>query len=232
MITNEYIRKQYVALKKCVLNDFCYPLEWDDATIEPIFEEVAIDLIRQHSQIKNTYYRKENGKGGFDGLLNLAYLDHYVILGFRLARKLSDSGLKDLAEAVFYSYRMRGDFDMYYKADVGDYFKPSHAIGTCLDNHVKYGKLFQVYNKVHVGPFNIVGKDPKDWTHPIIGDYVTVLAGSNIYGKTIIGDNVIVAVGTTIINAEVPDNCVVSGQSPNLFFMPLKKTNKDQFLDV
>lgn len=229
---NDYLRRQYVALKKCVTSDFCYPLEWNDSKVEPIFEEVASDLIQQHSKIKLSYYRKENPNGGFDGLLNLAYLDHYVILGFRLARKLADTGFKDLAEAVFYSYRMRGDFDMYYKADVGDFFLPSHALGTCLDNHVKYGKLFQVYNKVHVGPYNIVGKDPSDWVHPIIGDYVTVLAGSNIYGKTKIGNNVIVAVGTTLINAEVPDNCVVSGTSPNLFYMPLKRSNKDEFLDL
>ena len=226
------IKKNYIALRKCVLNDYCYPIEWEDRIVEPIFNEVASDIIRQHSHIKNAYYRRQNANGEWEGMLNLNFIDHYIILGFRFARRLSDLGYTELADAVFYSYRMRGDFDMYYKADVGDFFIPQHALGACLDRHVKYGKLFQCYNKVHTGPWDIVGKHPDDWTHPIIGDYVTISAGSNIYGRTKIGNNVIVAVGTTIINEEIPDNCIVSGKSPNLFFMPLKKSNREDFLDI
>lgn len=43
-----------------------------------------------------------------------------------------------------------------------------------------------------------------------------MFANSSVIGDTIIGDNVVISAGTQIVNDNVPSNCIVFGQSPNL----------------
>ena len=212
--------QNYFGLQKCVINDYPYHVEWNEEKVKPIFDEVYETVLKQHSKIANRYYSDANG-----GKLFLNYMDHFVILSYRFANALWKNGEIKLAEAVYYSTRVRGNIDLFYTTDIGPYFIPTHALGTIVDSHVKYGKLFRIYNGVHLGPYNVVGVEPKEWKHPIIGDYVTLLGGSKVFGNTTIGNNVIVSVNTVIINEEIPDNCIVSGISPNLFFKKLKINN-------
>jgi len=213
------INENYQGLRKCVMNDYPYPIEWDDDIIFPIFEKIHSEIMQQHERVNSPYY-SDNGKGKI--LLN--FIDHYVILAYRLAYALWKNGKTEYAEAVYYSLRVRGSIDLFYTTEIGPYFFPTHALGTVIDSHVKYGQFFKVYDGVHIGPYNIVGIDPKMWIHPQIGDNVTLLNGSKVFGNSIIGNNVIVSCNTVIINEEIPDNCIVSGFSPNLFFKKLKST--------
>ena len=52
-----------------------------------------------------------------------------------------------------------------------------------------------------------------------------MFANSSMIGDTTIGDNVIVSAGTQIVNDNVPSNCIVFGQSPNLVIK--NKTEED-----
>lgn len=211
------IEENYIAVKKCVYNDFPYQLAWDDSIVYPLFEWVFVDVIRQHSCIDNKYYSRDGV-----GLLMLEYMDHYVELLFRFANKLWKSDLESLAEAVYYSSRIRGSIDCFYKSEIADYFMPVHAIGAVMDMHAKYGKLFQIYNGCHIGPYNI-HEDPSLWVHPQFGDGVKLLSGVHVYGNTIIGNNVIVSVNSMLIDEEIPDNCIVMGSSPHLIVKKLPK---------
>ena len=209
--------ENYRGLQKCVINDYPYPIEWDDSILMPIFENVYNDVLQQHSLVNSPYYADSNG-----GKICLNFLDHYVILAYRFAHALWKNGETKYAEAVYYSMRVRCSIDLFYTTEIGPYFFPTHALGTVIDSHVRYGKLFKVYDGVHIGPYNIVGLKPQEWEHPVIGDNVTLLNGAKVFGKTVIGNNVIVSTNTVIINEEIPDNCIVSGSSPNLFFKRLK----------
>jgi serine acetyltransferase len=234
------VNTAYYGMKKIVCMDYPYELNWDDKILFEDFSIVYNSLIAEHGHIVNSYY-SENGRG----LVKLNYLDHYVILGYRFANYLykkvnvnkegpyaRGGGAEDVFEAVYYSIRIRGSIDLFYKTEIGPYFIPVHAIGAVIDSHAKYGKLFLIYNGVHIGPYNVTGKDPSDWAHPIIGDYVTLLGNSRVFGSSVIGNNVIVSTGTVIINEVVPDNCVISGISPNLYFMPLKIKNSNKLIGM
>lgn len=214
------VNNNYIALKRCILSDFPFDIEWNDEQIRPIFVDVYDKVIEEHSHIKNSYYSNDEG-----GLVNLVYLDHYAIVAYRFSRKLWLKGFDKLADAVYYSLRVRCSLDLFYKVDLGPFFMPAHAIGTCMDAHAKYGKLFKIYNGCHIGPFSIIGLEPKDWIHPVFGDNVTMLSGSRVYGKSIIGNNVILSVNTVVINEIIPDNCIVSGTSPSLYFKRLEVIN-------
>jgi Serine acetyltransferase len=221
MIQRMYsLEENYYALKKCVISDYPYPIDWDDNIMFEHYSIVYNRIISEHSKIKSSYYSNDS-----NGILRINFLDHYVILTYRLSHFLYKLNMIELAEAVYYSTRLRGNIDLFYTTEIDSFFIPTHALGTIVDSHVKYGKLFRIYDNVHIGPYSFLGKKPEEWVHPIFGDYVTLLASSKVYGKCVIGNNVIVSSGTTIINEEIPDNCIVMGNSPNLYFMPLKIDN-------
>lgn len=216
------IKLNYEGIKKCVIADYPYPLDWDDTILYSQFEAVYERIIKEHSCIKNGYY--SDNKGGF---VHLNYMDHYIIMCHRFAYSLHKNGYDAIADAVFFSLRTRGGLDLFYTTEIGPFFMPIHPIGSVLDPHAKYGKLVKIYNGVHVGPYNIRNKKPEEFDRPIIGDYVTLLGHSHVYGKSVIGNNVILSVGTVVINETIPDNCIVMGQTPNLFFIPKKDSNSD-----
>ena len=222
------IERQFAAVKKMVISDYPYPFEFKAEWID-LFKGVYLDVKRQHALIKNAYYRHQDENGKWVGDICLNYIDHYVILGFRYAHALYKAGFIEAADAVYYSYRVRGCLDLFYRAEIGDCFMPVHAIGADTDSKAKMGKGFRIYDKVKIGPYEIAGLNPSEWVHPSFGDYVTILANCSIYGNTTIGNNVIVASGTTIINEEIPDDCIVMGSSPNLFCKPMRTNNKDDF---
>jgi serine O-acetyltransferase len=212
--------ENYLAFKKLVIQDFPYEVDWNDTILKPIFLDVHEKLKEQHSHINESYYSRDGV-----GLIRLEYIDHYIILAYRYSNALWKAGLTNYADIVYYSNRVRGNLDLFYKAEFGDYLMCVHALGAVLDCHATYGNLFSFYNGIHVGPYSIVGKEPSEWIHPVFGDYVTLLSGAKVYGKTVIGNNVIVSPNTVIINEEIPDNCIVSGISPNLYFMKLRVPN-------
>lgn len=215
-------RTIYNGIKKCVNNDFPFRLIWDDKEVYPFFEECYSGVLEEHSHINNSYYSNEQG-----GIIRLEYIDHYVILCYRFSNRLGRVGRSDLADAVYYSMRVRGAIDLYYRTEIGRCFMPVHALGTVMDSHAVYGEYFKVYNGCHIGPYSFLGKDAAEWEHPVFGDFVTMLGHSKVFGASKIGTNVIISAQTLVINEEIPDNCIVSGSSPNLFFQKIKVSNRE-----
>ena len=215
--------KQYKSFISIIVKDSPYPLDegsFDD-DVEALFLRVYTDVISQHSKIKNSYYSNEGR-----GFLNLSFLDHFLILCYRFSHAIYLAGGKEeLADAVYYSCRMRTSTDIFYRSAIGDFFLPSHPLGTVIDSKATYGIGLRLYNGVHIGPYGIDGKPPSEWVHPVIGNGVIIYAKSSIYGKTIIGDNVTISPGTTIVNENIPSNCIVFGASPDLKAVRNKHNN-------
>lgn len=223
-LKKEMFKREYSAFKKMVTNDFPYEIQINDIEVYHVFQEIYTKIKIQHSKIKNKFFSGNNK----NGLLDFKFLDHYLIFCFRIANHIYKNYENlELCEAIYYSSKIRTNTDLYYTTEIGDYFIPAHSLGTVMDSRAEYGKLFKIYNGVHIGPYNIQGVESKDWKHPKIGDGVTLLANSSVYGKTEIGNNVIVSVGAKIINEKIPNNCVVIGQSPNLFVIPIIENNFD-----
>lgn len=81
-----------------------------------------------------------------------------------------------------------------------------------------YGNYFYFYQGCTVGGNGVIGKEK----YPTIGEHVTMFSDSKIIGESCIGNNVIISANTYIINADIPDNSMVFGQSPNLIIKPKK----------
>jgi serine O-acetyltransferase len=215
------MKKEYDAFKKIVESDYPYPSLFKDEYFFDIFKKIYLEILEEHSHISNNYY---SIKGR--GILNLLFMDHFLILCHRLAHYIYIKGLDiALSEAIYYSARLRTSTDIFYRANIGKYFMPTHPLGSVIDSHSTYGIGFKLYNGVHIGPYDIVGKDFSNWKHPKFGDGVILFGGSSVYGETIIGDNVIVSAGSLIINEEIPSDCIVMGSSPRLMVKPNTQNN-------
>ena len=79
------ITDQFNAFKAVVIAD--YPYEVGDAFNKSVvidcFADTYSEVVRQHSKIQNNYFSR-NG----EGYINLAYLDHFLILCLRLSKGL------------------------------------------------------------------------------------------------------------------------------------------------
>jgi len=214
---------EYERFKKLLIKDYPYELGPDvfDRDVESVFMQVYSEVREQHARTRNTYYSTASG-----GIVNLAYLDHYLILCYRFAHAVAKHGFNDIcADAAYYSSRIRTSTDIYYRSEIGKHFLPSHPIGAVIDSRSIYGVGFRLYNGVHIGPYGVDGKEPSEWVHPHFGDGVIVYANSKIYGKTVVGDNVTISPGVSIVNETIPNNCIVFGASPYLKVVPNRRDN-------
>lgn len=219
----ESLENAYKGFRKMVINDYPYEIEINDAELFSIFTLIFNNILEQHSKIKNKFFSKEG-----EGIIDFRYLDHYLIVCYRIANYIyKNSNNVDLCEAIYYSSKIRTSTDLFYTAEIPEYFMPCHSVGAVMDSRAEFGKLFKIYNGVHMGPHNINGVDPKEWKHPKFGNGVTLLANCSVYGDSIIGDNVIVSPNSLIINEKIPSNCIVIGQSPRLHVMPNSVNNFD-----
>ena len=79
----------------------------------------------------------------------------------------------------------------------------------------KYGEHLFIYQGVTIGG----NRNKNGLTFPELKDNVLLYTDSKIIGNCHIGTNVVVSAGTIIINEDIPDNCIVSGKSPELMLL-------------
>ena len=220
------IEKVYKGIKKCVISDYPFEVYWDDSTIFPIYSEVYNNLIQEFSNWKDPYYTDDDGHG----IIKLEFIDHFILLTYRLANSLYKAKQTELANAVYYSMRVRGNIDLYYRTEFGRYFRVGHPLGTIIDSHAVYGECITIDNNVHIGPNNYFTKKRDELIHPKFGNNIMILNHACIFGKSVIGNNVLISQGTKIVDEEIPDNCIVYGSSPNLYFAPIKFNVREYLL--
>jgi len=148
--------KIYKGFSKIIRTDYPYEISdylEDEKTID-IFNNTLNKVIDQNSKTKNKWYSKDGV-----GLFNLTFMDHYLLLAYRFANALYKEKINnELAEAIFYSSKIRSSADIFYQTEIGDYFLPVHPIGTIITPHSKYGKGLILYEHVHIAPYFVMGK--------------------------------------------------------------------------
>ena len=91
--------------------------------------------------------------------------------------------------------------------DIGEGFRIYHNYGVI--HPYKAGRNFTVHHGVTIGkgrPSDIDGSI----VDPTFGDNVEVMSGAIVFGGISIGNNVTIGAGS-VVNKNVPDNCVVVG---------------------
>jgi len=147
----------------------------------------------------------------FDHFNSLQYASFLYLLGNELWR---DTGTKSLAERLFCLNRALNALDLFPAVTLPEVFFISHGLSSVLGN-VSYGNRLVVFQNVTVGR---IGDDK-----PQVGSNLVLYPGATVTGRSIIGDNCVVAAGTVVHNETVPDDSIVGTRRGELVVSPRKK---------
>lgn len=134
----------------------------------------------------------------------------YPIFLYKLSRKLFLSGDVKGATKIFYLNKTLHGIDLFYEIELGNNFLLSHCIGSVFCK-ASYGNYSVFYHGI------LIGKNNND--RPSLSDGLVMFPGSQIIGKSDVGENVVVSANTTIIDTNIPDNVYVfpgKGKKPIL----------------
>ena len=166
--------------------------------------------------VEDSFIGLPNKRFFYDGKAQInPYMSvQWMILLYRVAHEIYKNNKTDTpkeADQVYYLNKIMHSNDWFYAVDLPIHFLCEHPLGSVL-GRAKYGDYFFVYQGTTVGG----NRSKEQLYYPVIGENVILFANSTVLGHTHIGNNVVVSAETYIINEDIPDNCIVFGQSPNL----------------
>ncbi len=138
-----------------------------------------------------------------DGIIyfNHLHTDQYATFIYFLSNTLwNEYNDELLASKLMYLNKILHSLNCMYDTQLPEVFAFIHIVGAVIGK-AKYGNYLAVYQGVTVGTH--------DNETPVIGDYVSLLPGSAVVGKCIIGNKVSIGLGTKIYNRNIQDNNIV-----------------------
>lgn len=130
---------------------------------------------------------------------------------YRLAHAIYLRGGGDAADQVYYLNKIMHANDWFYAVELPIHFHCEHPLGSVL-GRATYGDYLFVYQGTTIGGNRSHG----ELSYPTLGNNVILYANATVLGNTKIGNNVLISSGSYLLNEQIPDNCIVFGQSPNI----------------
>ena len=151
-------------------------------------------------------------------LFNVFNSDHYTVFLYYLSNIIWKEGNPNyLADRIYYLNKTMHSVDLFYEVNLPEYFVLSHPLGSVIGRGI-YSNYFFFGQDCTVG-------GNKGFS-PTFEENVALLSGSKVVGNSHIGKNCIISANTYIKDANIPENTIVFGTSPNLV---IKKKSKEYF---
>lgn len=131
----------------------------------------------------------------------LEHTDRYAVFLAILGRTFRLEGLSSHANVTFALNKALHALNVWVDVDLPRRFRLAHCVGTVIGRAVLGEELF-------VGHGCTIGSST-DEEYPRLGSGVSLRSGSAVLGRCMIGDNVVVSAGVTLINRSIPDNSLV-----------------------
>jgi serine O-acetyltransferase len=197
----EYLLK--LILKQLDNNFFVEKKEIE--SISSILNQVLERVENCFKATSNKYYCKDGGV-----YFNPYHSGQYTIFLYFLSNSIfTETGNSILADKIYFLNKIFNSCDLFYEVELPEKFELDHPIGAVM-GRANYGNHFNFSHGCTVGGNNDL--------YPTIGENVSMMSDSKIVGKSIIGNNVIIAANSYVKDQDVPDNVIVFGSSPNLIF--------------
>ena len=191
-----------------------FTFEEEDKTILTMaFDNTLKRLEYCFSHTPNKYYSKA-GEPYFNPFHSGQYCVFLYYLSNEVWHNCQQEGPDNsLANRLYFLNKALNACDLFYEIELPDIFVLDHPVGTVL-GRAKYSDYFIFGQNCTVG--NNKGIYPK------LGQSVRMCAGSSILGNSVIGNNVTIGSNACIKDQDIPDNCLVFGESPNLIIKNIK----------
>jgi len=171
-------------------------------------EKVLERLEYCFSKIVNKYYN-ENGQVVF----NYQHTDQYAAFLYFLSNTIwENSGDSTAAGKIYSLNKALHGIDVFYEVHLPDIFLFAHPVGTVL-GRAKYSDYLIISQGVTVG-------GNKDLIYPEIGEGTYLYSQSAIIGKSKIGKNNHISIGSIVREENTPDNVIVYNHGGEVKFKP------------
>jgi len=174
------------------------------------------DLKRDLIFFKRKFYIDSNEGVNFFSVLKYMLIPSYaIVFWFRIYSKLSKSRYfinKMLGKLIYYRCSAKYGCDIHPDAKIGVPFKLGHPFGVVVGPSVIIGNGVYLFNDVTLGNKN-VGVEFDEM--PIVGDNVIIGVGSRIIGGVVVGPNSIIGANSVVL--ENVGACEVWAGSPAKF---------------
>lgn len=192
------------------LNSFFSLSDAEINVINAIGDNVFERCEYNFSKNENKYYTR-NGETYF----NPYHSGQYTVFLYYFSNSIfkEEKGHLQLADKIYYLNRTMNGCDMFYEVELPKIFRLDHPLGAVIGRGI-FSNYFAFSQTCTVGNNNNI--------FPVIGEHVTMSAGSMILGNCKIGNNVILGAGACVKDQDIPDNSMVFGSSPNLIIKKKK----------
>jgi len=141
--------------------------------------------------------------------------DIYANLLLRFGSALNLAGHKDAAETIWSFNKTLHGLDFYAYGEVPKVLLLSHPVGTVV-GRASLGTALVLYQGVTVG----ASRQEDQNSYPVFEGRTVLYAHSTVLGRSRIGDGVVFAANSMIVDCDVPPNTLVAGHYPNHRFLP------------
>lgn len=117
-----------------------------------------------------------------------------------------ETGDTELPTRLFYLNKILHGLDLYFAVAMPEVFRLVHPLGTVL-GRAEYGDYLVVYQNCSVGA-------DEAGVYPRLGEGCILYSRSSVLGECRLGDNVVLAANSFLLNTDVPADTVVVGQYP------------------
>lgn len=128
--------------------------------------------------------------------------DYYSMLLTILSRHSLTNGLESEAWKIFALNKSLHSINISPNVVMPYIFRIAHSVGTVI------GRA-ELKNFLFVGHGCTIGASGKNDEYPILGERVSLRANCQVLGSCILGDNIIIGTGVTLINEMVASNTIV-----------------------
>jgi serine O-acetyltransferase len=138
--------------------------------------------------------------------------DHLATFLYLLANSVhTRGGDPAVATKLFMVNKAMHGLDLFYSVRMPEVFMLVHPVGTVIGN-AEYQDELVVYQNCTIGS--------QDGVYPRFGKGVVLYSRTSILGGTVVGDDVVFAANSFVIDAQIPANSIVVGQYPGHRILP------------
>jgi serine O-acetyltransferase len=173
---------------------------------EALFAQALDRCEYSFSRIERKYYLQK-GRVIFDHL----NADHMAAFLYFLANTIwREKGSENLPVRLSYLNKIMHGLDIFYSVKMPDIFMLVHPLGTVLGN-AAYSDYLVVYQQCTVGAVTD--------TYPTFGKGTILYSRTSVLGQCHVGDDVVFAANSMIVDTDVPADSVVVGSYPTHRFV-------------
>lgn len=127
-----------------------------------------------------------------------------------------------LATKLFYLNRILHGLDLYFSVRMPEVFLLVHPVGSVI-GAAEYGEDLVVYQNCTIGSDSGV--------YPRFGRGTILFSRSSVLGACVVGDDVVFAANSFLIDTDVPSDTIVAGQYPQHRLLPNSRPVRERMFD-